>query len=105
MDQYILDGKTPRLVSWTDYLAYAKEKGDSTWRQVAKDSKDGVMVSTVFLTIDHAWGGGAPVLFETMIFGGPHDEWQDRYHTWDEAEAGHATACEMAGITPSNAPK
>lgn len=29
-----------------------------------------VNVSTVFLAIDHAFGDGPPVLYETMIFGG-----------------------------------
>ena len=50
------------------------------------------MVSTVFLGLDHAFDGGTPLLFETMIFGGEHDEYQERYATWDEAEAGHLVA-------------
>lgn len=48
-----------------------------------------VRVSTVFLGIDHGFGRGAPVLFETMTFGGPFDGDQDRYHTRAEAVAGH----------------
>jgi hypothetical protein len=49
-----------------------------------------VTVSTVFLGLDHSFGGGPPVLFETMVFGMPDgSEYQDRYHTWQEAEAGH----------------
>lgn len=35
-------------------------------------------VSTVFLAINHAWGEGPPVLWETMIFGGPMDNHQER---------------------------
>jgi hypothetical protein len=35
---------------------------------------------------------GPPILFETMIFGGPYDQYMDRYCTWAEAEAGHARA-------------
>lgn len=31
----------------------------------------------------------APLLFETMVFGGPFDQEMARYSTWDEAEAGH----------------
>lgn len=54
-----------------------------------------VMVSTVFLVIDHAFGCGPPVLFETMVFGGRHDGYQERYHTWDEAIAGHSKAIDM----------
>lgn len=56
-------------------------------------------VSTVFLSMDHSLGGligdGSPVLFETMVFGGEHDEYQERYHTYDEAEEGHKRICEM----------
>lgn len=53
-----------------------------------------VSVSTVFLGIDHNFlRKGPPVLFETMVFGpsmrdDPFDIMR-RYHTWDEALAGH----------------
>lgn len=62
---------------------------DSTWIGTA------IQVSTVFLGVDHNYGFEAesrPILFETMIFGGEHDEAQARYCTWDEAEAGHKQA-------------
>ena len=36
-----------------------------------------------------------------MIFGGPHDNFQARYATLDEAEAGHAEAVRLAA-TPTN---
>ncbi len=48
-----------------------------------------VYISTVFLAIDHSFGDGPPLLFETMVFGGELDQSQERYSTWDEAEAGH----------------
>lgn len=54
-----------------------------------------VKVSTVFLTIDHQFNDGPPVLFETMIFGGEHDQWQDRYCTYQEAIIGHLEAIDM----------
>lgn len=68
--------------------------GDAKKRTVAKDfPREGVEVSTIFLTMDHAYSsGGPPILFETMIFGGPLDEEQWRYCTWAEAELGHADA-------------
>lgn len=56
----------------------------------------GVDISTVFLGFDHGFGQGLPILFETMIFGGPYDQWQRRYCTWDEAEAGHRHAVALA---------
>lgn len=86
MDHYILDGK--RVVA-VDMLVWATwfERAD---RVVAKTQiDDDVSVSTVFLGIDHNFGSGAPLLFETMVFGGDHDEEMDRYTTWEQAEAGH----------------
>ena len=50
---------------------------------------DGVRISTVFLGIDHQFGDGPPILFETLIFGGPHDQEMFRYATWAQANAGH----------------
>ena len=49
----------------------------------------GVEVSTVFLGLDHSWGEGPMLLFETMTFKNRHGTMQDRYSTWDEAVAGH----------------
>ena len=59
---------------------------------------DGVEVSTVFLGMDHGFGYGAgdPILFETMIFGGPQDQYQERYCTFQEAQQGHAEAVQLA---------
>jgi len=53
-------------------------------------------VSTVFLGLDHGWGDGPPILFETMIFGGPHDQRQWRYSTIEEAREGHKAAVRLA---------
>jgi hypothetical protein len=53
----------------------------------------------VFLGIDHNFfGDGPPILFETMVFGGPMDQDQRRYSTWDEAEFGHAAIVALAQI-------
>lgn len=85
-DKYILNGKTP--VPCHDLLAWASwfETADRT---VAQETIGESKVSTVFLGLDHAFGGAAPVLFETMVFGGPLSDETDRYSTWDEAESGH----------------
>lgn len=95
-DKYILDGKVAvpcnALLAWGAWFETAS-------RHVADTRKDGVRVSTVFLGLDHSFGGSVPLLFETMIFGGEHDQFQERYSTWDEAETGHKDACTMAGIS------
>jgi hypothetical protein len=54
-----------------------------------------VVVSTVFLGLNHNYHGGEPILFETMVFGGPHDDYQRRYRTHQEAQQGHAEALRM----------
>lgn len=49
------------------------------------------LISTVFLALDHSFGDGPPLLFETMVF--PNGDWGDleceRYATYEEAEKGH----------------
>ena len=62
-------------------------------RIVKQEYIEEVKISTVFLGIDHSCTGeGPPIVFETMIFGGEHDGYQDRCATWVEAEAMHAKA-------------
>jgi hypothetical protein len=54
-----------------------------------------VLVSTVWLGMDHNFhDSGAPLIFETMIFGLSEDvdEYQERYPTEDAARAGHDRA-------------
>ncbi len=92
---YILEGK--EIVECNDILKWGKWFQDAD-RHVAKTEKDDIRVSTVFLGIDHSFGEGKPLLFETMIFGGKHDEEQWRYSTWEEAEKGHVEAVGIAGL-------
>lgn len=56
-------------------------------------------VSTVWLGLDHNWGGGPPLIFETMVFaaGDLRDLDCRRYATLQGAEAGHVeVVCEVA---------
>ena len=48
-------------------------------------------VSTVFLGLNHSFGEGEPLWFETMVFSakGYAEEDMDRYTTWNEAIKGH----------------
>lgn len=48
-----------------------------------------VLVSTVFLAIDHAFGDGPPVLYETMVFGAREEDSQWRHTTRERAKIGH----------------
>ena len=59
-------------------------------KRIAKTTiVDGVDVSTVWLGLDHSWGDGPPLIFETMVFGGEHDQDCWRYSTEEQAKAGH----------------
>lgn len=64
-------------------------------RKIAYTKLKNCTVSTVFLAINHGFHGG-DLWFETMIFGGPNDGEMWRYETYEQAEAGHAHAVEVA---------
>lgn len=87
---YILKDGEPIVVDDIVELGKWFENFDN--RLVARTQIQDAMISTVFLGLDHAWGGGSPVLFETMIFGGKHDDYQDRYTSLEEAMFGHEYA-------------
>lgn len=101
--RYILDGHTPVPVE--DLLEWARWI-ETNERHVADDyPAEGLMVSTVFLGVDHNfWHTGPALLFETMIFGGPHDQWQRRCSTWDQAVKMHAAALDLVTCPVEQAP-
>jgi hypothetical protein len=69
---------------------------ETNLRKVAVNTiSSGVRISTVFLGLDHSFGEGEPVLFETMTFGLGDDDIQQRYTTREEAIAGHAQVVEL----------
>jgi hypothetical protein len=73
---------------FTDVIEWAGWYETASNRQIALDDVGDVRISTVFLSIDHSFGGdGPPILFETMIF--PAGEILDRYSTAKQALAGH----------------
>jgi len=93
MDLYTLKDKTPvpceDTYTWGKYM----EEEDRT---VSNTYIGDVHISTVFLGVNHSFHEqGPPILFETMIFGGKHDDFQQRYETWEMAEAGHKAAVEL----------
>ena len=91
LGRYILIGQTPvlepDLMTWCEWF-------ESADRVVFQTEIPGGLVSTVFLGLDHQFGIGPPLLFETMIFrdGESDDSW--RCSTWLEAEAQHARVVE-----------
>src|SRR5262245_52914199 len=92
---YILDGHTP--VHMDDVEAWARWCEAHRAALHVRDTwlPPGVRVSTVFLGLDHSLAriltpNLSPILFETMVFGGPLDQAQERCATWAEAEGQHA---------------
>lgn len=69
------------LLTWARWFERAN-------RHVDKTKIGDITVSTVFLGLDHGFGG-IPMWFETVIFGGEHDGFQERYNSWEQAHIGH----------------
>lgn len=96
MNKYILDANDQPVVC-DDVLEWGRWfEGADDRRRVARTEFEGGYVSTVFLGLDHNFTHGDPVLWETMIFGGPHDGYQERYTSKADAEIGHQIAVELA---------
>lgn len=98
MRYYILKGKTSVKVEMERYFC---ESGSNPI--VNKTQIGEVEVSTVFLGADHSYRNfiedSEPMIFETMIFGGVHNDYKERYSTWEQAEQGHDKSCEMVRST------
>ncbi len=94
---YILNEKgepvvEPDLITWAMWF----EKAEN--RFVDKTEIGGEMiVSTVFLGLDHNFGDGPPLLWETMVFGGELDREMNRCSgSREQAEAMHRDMIERA---------
>lgn len=88
---YILDENgnpklEPDVIKWSDWWKTADRIVKKTNMLDAS-----VLVSTVFLAIDHDFGGISlsPVLWETMVFDGKLDGECERYRSLEDAKAGH----------------
>ena len=93
--KYILVDGEPRpaeLMEWAEWFETAD-------RTISRTEQDGVVVSTVFLGIDHNFGSrGAPVLWESMVFGGPLDGEEQRYTSAEAAKHGHEQMVKLAMV-------
>ena len=88
-DTYILDDDgTPQVEPDFDrWLAWMQTHDEPLAETVVAP---GVLVCTRFIGLDQRRTKiGAPVLWETMIFGGPHDLHQARYTSQVAALTGH----------------
>ena len=95
MSWYILEEnnkpiKATSVIEAAEWLEKNPEK-----KAVKQEHIGDIFISTVFLGLDHAWDSDVPVLWETMIFGGEHDQYQDRYTSYEDALEGHQTALNL----------
>ena len=90
---YILKYKKPIKATIEEYSKWISKnpKQKVVKQELINDSK----VSTVFLGLDHSWENNVPILWETMIFGGKEDMYQDRYTSYKEALVGHEKAVNL----------
>jgi len=84
---YLRDGT--RATSMRDIVGKLRDKA----YKVVKQERlwYGAWLSTVWLGLDHRYGEGPPLIFESMLFapGTAHELDMDRYATEAEAAAGH----------------
>lgn len=93
MRHYKRDG-TPYKGSLDQVMvAWGKDLADPKKKVVKQETlENGLWISTVWLGLDHNYGEGRPLIFETMVFKKKGD-WSeldmDRYSTEKEAIKGH----------------
>lgn len=78
-------GRPITMEQWAIAFEYAPHT--IRWTKVGK-----MVVSTVWLGLDHNFGDGEPIIFETMVFpeeGIYSDLDSNRYSTHEEAVKGH----------------
>jgi hypothetical protein len=92
---YTLDeNNKPVASNVREYSAW--EEANPERKAVKQDTIGEVFISTVFLGLDHSWRDDRrPLLWETMVFGGDHDQYQQRYYSYEDAIEGHQTALDL----------
>lgn len=84
MKFYDKQGNEILIEFWMQMLA------DDEYRVVGQHEAGGVLVSTVWLGLDHSFGGEVSKIFETMVFSkGMQEDVCRRYATLAEALRGH----------------
>lgn len=90
-DKHVVEAKN--LLEWCSWFEHSGE------RILRKSKFSDIVVSTVFLGIDHNFTGkGPPVVFESMVFGGQHDQLCRRCCTYPEALQQHNELVQLVGV-------
>ncbi len=83
MNYYDKDGSEISILEW------GQKMQDPKYKIVAKTKVRKALVSTVWLGINHQFGTGPPLIFETMVFGENEEDITERYSKLKAAEMGH----------------
>lgn len=85
---YVLDSEN-RVQSTSDIHQWGQFMEDRERRRVASTRIGPIWISTVFLGVDHAFLDSELHIFETMVFGGPFDQYIERTGSWNDALITH----------------
>lgn len=90
MIRHYVEDEIGQVVGIDDLMVWA-EWMETHERRVALDELgERGTVSTVFLGLNHRFDGkGPPLVYETLVFGGPRDGYMLRYATRELALRGH----------------
>lgn len=75
-------GRPISMRDWCRIKAWDDETNDRDYTRVAADDVGPYLISTVWLGLDHGFGG-PPLIFETMVF---RTDLPDRRPPWEEKE-------------------
>jgi hypothetical protein len=109
--RYILDADgepvlCDDLIAWVEWFERTRLDRSRVIAQDVdeRDPAKTVMVSTVFLGLDHQFGDGPPVLWETLVMGGVLDGQMNRYTSRAAALRGHQAMCERVTAAGGSKP-
>jgi hypothetical protein len=95
---YVIDEKG-NVTPTNDREEWGRCKQNEKLCRVGSTTVGKVWISTVFLGIDHQFGKGQPLLFETMVFEDPNksmlEVYCEQYSTIEQARAGHTRVVEL----------
>lgn len=102
MDHFILDDTGANPIVEPDLIKWARWFESRMSPRIVQRTRVGnAEVSTVFLGVDHQFGRGEPILWETMIFGHKGDEYQTRCGgTREDAMKMHEQAIKHLKVNP-----
>ena len=79
---YDYDGQPITMEQWGELYQHERHVAETTL-------EDGTYISTVWLGLDHSFGSGPPLIYETMVFRDGDGDECERYTYRHQAVEGH----------------